>query len=55
MRKQRIGHGAMVRSQSAAAGGQTRIIAAREGRRKRPETEDKCEDDGNAAPHLNPW
>ena len=47
------GHRAMVRSVTAAAGWEARVVfAGRKVSRKRPQPEEQNQENGNAAPHL---
>lgn len=51
-RHHRVGHGAVMRSVAAAAGGQARVVVGCERGRKRPQPEKQNEEDGESAPHL---
>lgn len=54
-RRHTHGHGAMMRSVTAAAGRQARVVfAGWENGRKRPEPEEQNQEGGNPAPHLEP-
>jgi hypothetical protein len=46
------GHGAMVRSMTAAAGGQTRVVTGLKQASERAEAEEQHEDQGSRAAHL---
>lgn len=51
-RHYRVGHGAVMRSIAAAAGGQAQVVVGCERGRERPQPEEKHEEDGERAPHL---
>ena len=52
LRDHRVGHGAVVRAMTAAAGWQARIVAGFETGRQGPEPEEEHEEYGDRAPHL---
>jgi hypothetical protein len=51
-RHQRVGHGALMCSVTAATGRQARIAGGIERGSERPEPEEQNEEDGERAPHL---